>query len=66
MIRHYVIHPYLKIRHYVIHPTKYNIMLNFFQKKWDFYTIKIVDMRNDCMLSFTFSIDLLLKKYEYF
>ena len=22
MIRHYVIHPYLKIRHYVIHPTK--------------------------------------------
>ena len=21
MIRHYVIHPYLKIRHYVIHPT---------------------------------------------
>ena len=25
MIRHYVIHPYLKIRHYVIHPTIYYI-----------------------------------------
>ena len=28
MIRHYVIHPYLKIRHYVIHPTIFNILKN--------------------------------------
>ena len=28
MIRHYVIHPYLKIRHYVIHPTILIIFFN--------------------------------------
>ena len=39
--------------------------LNFFPKSWDFCTIRSIDMGNDCMLSFTFYIDLLLKKYEY-
>ena len=29
IIRHYVIHPYLKIRHYVIHPTKCNVFVCF-------------------------------------
>ena len=38
---------------------------NFFQKSWDFY-IRSVGMSNNCVLSFTFLIDLLLKKYEYF
>ena len=33
---------------------KYNIILNLFQKSWDFCTIRIVSMGNDCMLSFTF------------
>ena len=33
---------------------KYNIILQlFFQKSWDFYTIRSVGMGNDCMLSFT-------------
>ena len=46
---------------------KCNIIPNFFPKKrWDFYTIRSVSMGNDCMLSFTFQIDLLLKKYGYF
>ena len=27
---------------------------NFFQKNWDFNTIRSVGMGNDCMLSFTF------------
>ena len=38
MIRHYVIHPYLKIRHYVIHPTIYASFLctdNFDQEKYE-------------------------------
>ena len=38
----------------------------FSKKSWDFYTIWSVGMGNDCMQSFTFHIDLLLKKYEYF
>ena len=34
---------------------KCNIISNFFfQKGWDFYTIRSVCMGNDCMLSFTF------------
>ena len=38
MIRHYVIHPYLKIRHYVIHPTKCNLpTLARFYKSWMIY-----------------------------
>ena len=46
---------------------KYNIIPQLFPKKvWDFYTIRSVGMGNDNMLSFTFQIDLLLKKYEYF
>ena len=46
---------------------KYNIIPKLFSKKsWDFHTIRSVDMSNDCMLSFTLSIDVLLKKYEYF
>ena len=45
---------------------KYNIIPNFFPKKsWDFYTIRSVGIGKDCMLSLTFQIDLLLKKYEY-
>ena len=31
-----------------------------------FYTIRSFGMGNDCMLSFTFYIDLLLEKYENF
>ena len=38
----------------------------FFQKKLGFLYIRSVGMSKDCMPSFTFSIDLLLKKYEYF
>ena len=45
---------------------KYNIIPNFFPKKFGFFTIRSVGMGNDCMLSFTFKNDLLLKKYEYF
>ena len=46
---------------------KYNIIPQPFLKKVGiFYTIKSVGMGNDRMLSFTFKIDLLLKKYEYF
>ena len=45
---------------------KYNIIPQLFAKKWDFYTIRSDGMGNDYMLSFTFQIDLLLKKYEYF
>ena len=37
----------------------------FSKKSWDFYTIRSVGMGNDYMQSFTFQIDLLLKKYEY-
>ena len=37
----------------------------FFKKSWDFYTIRSVGIGKDCMLSLTFQIDLLLKKYEY-
>ena len=44
---------------------KYNIIPNLFPKSCDFYTIRNVGMSNDCMLSFTFYIDLLLKKKEY-
>ena len=33
---------------------KYNIIPQLFQKSWDFYTIRGVDIGNDCMLSFTF------------
>ena len=33
---------------------KFNIIPNFFQKSWDFYTIRSVGMGNDCMPSFTF------------
>ena len=45
----------------------YNIIPQlFFQKSWDFYTIRSVGMGNDCILSFTFQTDLLLKEYEYF
>ena len=44
---------------------KYNIIpLNYFQKSWDFYTLRSVGMNNECMLSFVLLIDLLLKKYE--
>ena len=43
---------------------------NFFKKRMNFYTIRniIIGMSrpNDCILSFTFQIDLLLKKYVYF
>ena len=43
---------------------KYNIIPQLFsEKSWDFYTIGSVGMGNDCMLSSTFQIDLLLKKY---
>ena len=46
---------------------KYNIIpQHFYKNNWDFYTIRRVGMGNDCMLSFTFEIDLLLRKYEYF
>ena len=46
---------------------KYNIIPPTFSKKsWDFYAIRSVGMGKDCMLSFTFQIDLLLKKYKYF
>ena len=38
----------------------------YFKKGWDFYIIGSFDMCNDCMLSFTFQIDLFLKKYEHF
>ena len=38
----------------------------FSKKGQDFRTITSVGMGKDCMLSFTFQIDLLLKKYEYF
>ena len=33
MIRHYVIHPYLKIRHYVMHPTNY-VIIKTKHKQW--------------------------------
>ena len=46
---------------------KYNIIPQLFPKKSrDFYTIRSVCMGKDCMLSFMFQIDLLLKKFEYF
>ena len=38
----------------------------FSKKSWDFYTIRSVGMGKDYMLSFTFQIDLLLKKPAYF
>ena len=34
MIRHYVIHPYLKIRHYVIHPTKCILKVNIYYHEY--------------------------------
>ena len=44
-----------------------NIIPQLFPKKsWDFYIIRSVGMGNDCMLSFIISIDLLLKKNEFF
>ena len=39
---------------------------HFSKKTLDFYIIRSVGMSNDCKLSLTFWIDLLLNKYEYF
>ena len=45
----------------------YNIIPQlFFKRSWDSYTIRSVGMGNDCISSFTFQTDLLLKEYEYF
>ena len=45
------------------HWTSSTSSLTFSKKSWDFYTIRSVGMGNDCMPSFTFYIDLLLKIY---
>ena len=37
----------------------------FFQKRWDFHTIRIVYLRSDCMLNFTCNFNLFTKKYEF-
>ena len=39
---------------------------DFFQKGWDFYTIRSAYLRSDCMLNFTCNFNLITKIWEFF
>ena len=39
---------------------------NFFQKSWDFYTIRSAYLRSDCMLNLTCNFNLITKIWEFF
>ena len=56
----------ISVKHLKGHWTSITSSPTFFQKSWDFDTIRSVGMGKDCMLSFTFQIDLPLKKSAYF
>ena len=45
---------YLEVDNLKEHWTSSTSSPNFFQKSWDFYTIRSVGMGNDCIPSFTF------------
>ena len=44
----------------------FSLIPDLFQKSWDFYTIRSVYLRSDCMLNLTCNFNLITKICEFF